>query len=48
MDAEDDDSGMFVKVPVCVGCGHKHFPESRCADHQWRDSCPYEGTDCAE
>lgn len=27
--------------PVCDLCGHVHTPGERCADHPWRDSCPY-------
>lgn len=30
----------------CGECGHKHFPSEGCPDHQWTDSCPYEGLDC--
>lgn len=36
-------------APVCAGrggCGHKHPVDAPHADHQWRDSCPYVGTNC--
>lgn len=33
-------------LPVCIPCGHKHWPWEAHADHQWRDACPYEGTAC--
>lgn len=36
-----------VKLPVCADCGHRHRWGGECADHNWRDSCPYEaGADC--
>lgn len=32
--------------PVCGVCGHRHAGLP-CADHTWRDSCPYDaGADC--
>lgn len=33
--------------PACNGCGHRHVPGVGCADHAWRDDCPYHaGADC--
>ncbi len=32
----------------CADCGHKHYASQECADHQWTDSCPYEGLDCPD
>lgn len=39
-------TGRGEAVPVCIPCGHKHWAYERHADHQWDDSCPYEGTTC--
>lgn len=27
---------------ACDLCGHVHTPGERCADHVWRDDCPYQ------
>lgn len=30
------------KLPVCAECGHRHRWGGECADHSWRDDCPYD------
>lgn len=37
-----DDDAEHHKLPVCVGCGHRHRWGGECADHSWGDSCPYD------